>query len=475
MAALSSAGIIELSASRIADLIRSKSISSKQAVTAFLGRIDEVNPVLNAVCERNPRAIEEAEELDRELAEGKIRGPLHGVPFTIKEQFPVQGFKQTQGLLVLKDHVAQEDSVIYKRLRAAGAVLLGTTNQPEFALSYQSNNLVYGKTSNAHDPTRTSGGSSGGEAAIIAAKGSPFGIGGDAGGSIRIPAHYNGLCGLKPTKGAVPNTNCYFIGEGVRMEDMLPLNGEMTTVGPLSRFVEDLELVFSVISGTDFEDSWCFAKPYKFGSSELVDVKKLRVAYFTEIPEAPVTECTKEAVLKVVDMFKKNGNAIAEAVPPGILQSVLLFSRIFGRSGTDTIKYVAFANGADVTDGMKAMLKMMDESNLKLEQAAHYEALLVEWKMHSNKVLRFFKDFDVVVSPAAAFPAPPHDSPLTANVIKNPYAVPWNIAGMPAAVVGDVTRGKGDFSGLPVGVQLIGAPFNEDVLFAACKFVQGSL
>eukprot|EP01114_Cavostelium_apophysatum_P020513 TRINITY_DN689_c0_g1_i1.p2 TRINITY_DN689_c0_g1~~TRINITY_DN689_c0_g1_i1.p2 ORF type:complete len:175 (+),score=44.23 TRINITY_DN689_c0_g1_i1:1265-1789(+) len=174
-------------------------------------------------------------------------------------------------------------------------------------------------------------------------------------------------------------------------------------------------------------------------------------------------------------MFKKNGNAIAEAVPPGILQSVLLFSRIFGRSGTDTIKYVAFANGADVTDGMKAMLKMMDESNLKLEQAAHYEALLVEWKMHSNKVLRFFKDFDVVVSPAAAFPAPPHDSPLTANVIKNPYAVPWNIAGMPAAVVGDVTRGKGDFSGLPVGVQLIGAPFNEDVLFAACKFVQGSL
>eukprot|EP01114_Cavostelium_apophysatum_P005517 TRINITY_DN1665_c0_g1_i3.p1 TRINITY_DN1665_c0_g1~~TRINITY_DN1665_c0_g1_i3.p1 ORF type:complete len:476 (-),score=114.82 TRINITY_DN1665_c0_g1_i3:49-1476(-) len=475
MDSLSDAKIIELSASNIAQLILEKKLTSERTVRAFLSRISEINPTINAVVERNPNVIEEAKELDRELSEGKIRGPLHGVPFTFKEQFPVRGFKQTQGLLALKDHVAQEDSIIYKRLRDAGAVLLGTTNQPEFALSYESNNLVYGRTSNPHDPSRTAGGSSGGEAAIVAAKGTPFGIGSDIGGSIRLPAHYNGICGIKATKGAVPLSKCYYLGEGINTEDVLTLSGEMASIGPLSRFAEDLELVYSVISGTDFNDSFCLVKPYKFGASKEIDVKKLRVGYFTEVPDAPVTECTKEAVLKVVEMLKKNGNVVTEAVPPGIVQSAALFFRVFNRRGTDMMKQIAFANGNDVSQGLKAMFQVMDEGNLKIEQVGQFEGLLVEWKMHCNSVMRFMKDFDVVISPVAAFPAPPHDSPLSLNMFKTPYAVAWNVAGLPAIVVGDVTRGKGDFAGLPVGVQIIGTPYSEDALFAISKFVQGSL
>src|SRR5262245_36081292 len=195
------------SASALAEAIRSKEVSSLEVVKAFLARIAEVNPKLNAVFQiQTEKAMAQAREADAALARGEVKGPLHGVPMTIKDSFDTAGVISTAGTKGRSQYVPTEDATVVARLKAAGAILLGKTNTPELTLAWETDNLVYGRTNNPYDLSRTPGGSSGGAAALIAAGGTPFDIGTDTGGSIRLPSHFCGIAGIRPTSGRVPRT-----------------------------------------------------------------------------------------------------------------------------------------------------------------------------------------------------------------------------------------------------------------------------
>ena len=226
--------LISASATALAKAIRAKKVSSVEVTEAHLKRIETVNSQLNAVVQLTAdTARTEAQAADAAWARGQSKGPLHGVPMTIKDSLDTKGVITTGGTKGQKTRMPTQDATVVARLRSAGAILLGKTNTPELTLAGETDNLVYGRTNNPYDLSRTPGGSSGGAAAIVAAGGSPFDIGSDTAGSIRWPAHCCGIAGIRPTSGRVPRTG-HAIPFGLGAIDML------TQLGPLARFVEDL-------------------------------------------------------------------------------------------------------------------------------------------------------------------------------------------------------------------------------------------
>ncbi|MDH3762922.1 MAG: amidase, partial [Gammaproteobacteria bacterium] len=235
------------SASRIAREIRAAKLTSRQIVEACLERIEQVNPAINAVVQLVAgRALGEADALDRMAAGEQFKGPLHGVPITIKDSLDTEGIVTTGGTLGRRDFVPAQDAPVVARLRAAGAVLLGKTNTPELTFSGETNNLIYGRSCNPYDLARSPGGSSGGSAAIVACGGSALELGSDTGGSIREPAHLCGIAGIKPTSGRTP-----------RSGHIVPYGGVLdclTQIGPMARYVEDLSIALPLICGPDGRD-----------------------------------------------------------------------------------------------------------------------------------------------------------------------------------------------------------------------------
>ena len=239
--------LTHLSATKLAQLIANGDVSAVEVAKAYLARIEEVNPKLNAIVQINPKQVlAEAKWADREKKRGAELGPLHGVPFTMKDQLLTKGMITTNGCPELKGYVPKEDATVVTRLKEAGGILLGKTNVPEMCHHGITDNVVYGQTNNPYNSDHTPDGSSGGEAAIIAAGGSPVGIGTDIGGSIRSPSHACGITGIKPTNRRVPETGML----GAFAPSVSRWNG----VGPMARRVEDLELVLDIISGPDGQD-----------------------------------------------------------------------------------------------------------------------------------------------------------------------------------------------------------------------------
>src|SRR5213080_4945853 len=228
------------SATELASLIRSREVSPVEVIDAHLRRIESINPSLNAIVTLAEDAIDHARAADSALSKGERAGPLHGVPFTVKDTIDTRGLRTTSGSQIRAHHVPERDAPVVARLKAAGAIILGKTNTAEMAIPYETDNPVFGRTNNPYDLSRTPGGSSGGEAAAIAAGLSAAGIGSDLAGSIRVPAHFCGIAALKPTTGIVP------------MEGHLPLAmGTLSlgaSIGPMARRVADLALLFSVIA-----------------------------------------------------------------------------------------------------------------------------------------------------------------------------------------------------------------------------------
>src|SRR6201747_1281132 len=285
-------GIITMSASELARAIQSKKMSSKTVVEAHLERIAKVNPKLNAVVQLTAdSARKEAEEADAALARGEIKGPLHGVPMTIKDTLETAGVICTGGTKGRANYVPKADATAVARLRAAGAIFLGKTNVPELAGAIETDNLVYGRTNNPYDLSRTPGGSSGGESAIVAAGGSPLGLGTDAGGSIRVPAHFCGLAAIKPTSGRVPRTGQFPLPLGAR--------NAVFHVSLLARKVEDLALALPIISGPDYRDHSIVGMP--LGNPGNVKLQDLKVAFFDD---DGVATPTREIIAAVRDSAK---------------------------------------------------------------------------------------------------------------------------------------------------------------------------
>jgi len=223
--------------------------------------------------------VDRARAAEAELISGRELGPLHGVPLTVKDTIDTRGLRTTSGSRLRATDVPDRDATVVARLKAAGAIILGKTNTPEMAVPYETDNPVFGRTNNPHDLDRTPGGSSGGEAAAIAAGLSPAGIGSDLSGSIRVPAHFSGICGLKPTPGRIPATGHFPNSVGP-----FALIG---VVGPMARKVQDLKLLFEVMQGPDIGDPSAVSVPVRWPDRD--ELKKVPIGYFEDDGRTPVT------------------------------------------------------------------------------------------------------------------------------------------------------------------------------------------
>lgn len=445
------------SATAIAAAIRGGAISSREAVDACLARIERVNPALNAavaLCADTARG--EAARADAAVAQGRPLGSLHGVPITVKDSFDTAGLVSTWGTPGRRGFVPAEDATAVARLRAAGAIVLGKTNTPELTLGFESVNPIHGRTSNPYDRSRTPGGSSGGAAAIVAAGGVPLEIGSDTGGSIRLPAHFCGIAGLRPTAGCVSRAG-HAIGPGGAMD-------ALTTIGPLARHVEDLGLALRLLAGPDGRDP--FVVPVPLGDPAQVDVAGLRVAWFTDNGIAPSDADVAAAVRDAVRVLADAGAKTTEHRPAGIERTEPLFMQTM----------MLLEGGASIRRRLEQAGTRIEESSLagftSIPSApdADRVRLHVAWDELRGELLATAARFDLVVSPVCAHAAIRHGEADT-HMRGFTYTMTWNLAGWPGAVV----RAGTSREGLPLGVQLVAPPWREHVALAAAARIESVL
>ena len=445
------------SASKLADSIRQKQASSEEVVRACLQRIEEVNPSLNAVVQvAHERALLEARQADEALARGQLLGPLHGVPMTIKDSLDTAGIISTGGTTGRDSFVPEQDATAVARMRAAGAILLGKTNTPEMTLGGETNNLIYGRTSNPYDLTKTTGGSSGGAGSIIAAGGSPIDLGSDTAGSVRLPAHFCGIAGLKPNSGRVPRTG-HIIPFGLGAVD------SFTQVGPMARYVQDLRLVLPIIAGVDWIDPSIV--PMHLGDPHDVDLKGLRVAVHTYNDIATTTPETTDAVRAAARALEDAGLTIEEEVPAALKRSRQLYDDLVAADGRAWVRRLLEEAGTTefhpwIADALEAPLPI---------SAGEFSALLGEMDRFRSDMLSFIEKFDVVLCPVAISPAFDHGGWPELDTI--PYTCAYNLTGWPGASV----RAGTSPEGLPIGVQVVGRPWREDVVLAVAQQIETSL
>ncbi len=442
------------SASVLAEAIRQKRVSSVEAVDACLRRIEQVNPKLNAVVQLiADTARAEARQADAERARGKLRGPLHGVPFTVKDSFDTAGVISTAGTQGWAKRIPTEDATMVARIRGAGGILLGKTNTPEFTWSDETDNLVYGRTSNPYDLSRTPGGSSGGPAAILASGGSPLDVGSDTGNSIRMPSHNCGIAGIKPTAGRISKS-----GHAISYRGIIE---SWTQVGPMARFVEDLVLVLPLISGVDGRDP--HAVPAPLLDPGRVNVRGLRVVFFTENPLRTPTPETVRTVEAAAATLEGAGARVEAKAPPGVNDATELWHKIVFADGAAWLRRLLQAAG---TEGTGSLGDLPSNEQVPSGQLTLLVEQLDEVR---SRLLRFMEGVDLIVCPVMAMPAVHHGDSSKPGYADG-YNEPHNITGWPVAVV----RAGTSPEGLPIGVQLVGRPWREDVVLAAAKVVEAS-
>jgi amidase len=445
--------ITSKSASELASAIRSKKLTSKAIVEAHLDRIAKVNPKLNAIVQLTAdSARKEADEADAALARGEIKGPLHGVPVTIKDTLETNGVICTGGTKGRANFVPKADATAVARLRAAGGIILGKTNVPELAGALETDNLVYGRTNNPYDLARTPGGSSGGESAIVAACGSPLGLGTDAGGSIRVPAHFCGLAAIKPTSGRVPRTGQFPMPMGAR--------NAVFHVSLIARKVEDLALALPIIAGPDFRDHSIVGMPLL--DPKAVTLRGLKLAYFEDDGAATPTKEIGAAVRDSAKAFMDAGVKVEESRPADASKAATVYfdmSRGDGGAGTR-----AFLKSIG-SDPISPLFEKALTNSVAPAMANTTEALaaFVRWDQFRNSMLRFIENYDAVLSAVAPFPALLHGTSFDEENRRGVgYAQMYNLTGWPSATVRVGTSPEG----LPLGIQVAARPWREDVALA---------
>ncbi len=445
------------SATAMAAAIRERRMSSVEAVSACLARIDEVDPRLNALVRLAPDALERAAAADAALARGEPAGPLHGVPCTIKDSLDTARLGTSVGTLGWRDRVPDRDATVVARLRAAGAIILGKSNTPEFTWSDETENLIVGPSNNPYDLTRTPGGSSGGAAAIVAAGGSPFDIGSDTGDSIRQPAHVCGIVGLKPTSGRVPRT-----GHTPSYRGLLQ---DLTQLGPMARRVEDVALLLPIIAGPDGEDP--HVAPAPLGDPSSVDVAALRIAWFADNGLHTPTAETQQAVRDAASALRDRRATLVEAVPPGLEGAPDLWQRLVDADGKAWLHRLMAAAGSEEPgsfahrgDYRPAPITSADLTKL-VEDIDDLRGRLRAW-LRDERI-------DLILGPAMPQPAVHHGASY-APWFADTYSDVHNLTGWPALVV----RGGTAPGDLPIGVQLVANPWREDVAIAAAFAVEAA-
>lgn len=440
------------SASELARAIRSREVSATEVVDATLQRIAQVNPHLNALVALADDAQERAEAADHALARDQIWGPLHGVPMTLKDSLDTAGVVSTWGTPGRRNFVPDADATVAARMKAAGAILLGKTNTSEFTLSFFASNPIHGATRNPYDLSRMSGGSSGGAAALVAAGGTPMDLGTDTGGSVRLPAHFCGIAGMRPTTGRTPRT-----GHAV------PFGGladSLTQVGPLCRRVEDLALLLNVICGPDGIDPYVIPMPLL--ENREVALSGLRVAYFTDNGAATPTPETQATVERVAGALAGAGCHVEESRLPDGEQSRDLLRGVLNAQGRAWERLALHRAGTALDE--TSMTFVHNNQALTGEELVH---LLERLDRFRSQALQWFQNYDLILSPVNATPALPV-GPIEGQIENFSYTMTFNLTGWPTAVV----RAGTSPEGLPIGVQLTARPWREEVALAGAAYVE---
>lgn len=506
--------ITDLDAVTIAARTRSGELSAQEVVDAHIRRIEQVDARLNAVVIRRfDEARMEARAADERRARGDPLGPLHGVPVTIKEQYSVAGTQTTLGASSRIGYVQRDEGPLVTALRGAGAVILGKTNILQTLAGWESDNPVYGRTVNPWNPDRTPGGSSGGEAAIIAARGSALGLAGDFGGSIRVPAHFCGVHGLKPTSGRLTNDDFTpgLLGNGQELFIPQP--------GPIGRSVADLRLAMAVLARTSEAFTTDCVPPVPWPETERMTVSGMRIGYYEENGLFPVAPAIRRAVVEAVAALKAQGAVVTPVVPPDAAEAMRLFLGAVSAGGGGDYRRLLDGEKpvpqvAGLLQGLSSRPRLVDSILQKVLNARGQRQFArmmgwtgprsteAYWKLVEDRNgfrVRFHRaldegGLDAIVCPPVALPALTHGSngdlfPAFSD------AYTYNVLGVPAGVVA-ATRVRADEEsdrvvstdnaditaqtvergsvGLPVGVQVVARHWREDVVLAVMAALEAA-
>jgi len=465
-----------LSAARLAALIRDRRVTAREVTDAHLAHARAINPRLNAiVADRYQQARIEAHQADEQLASGVEPGPLHGVPCTIKECFALTGMPHSSGLVARRDVYAIQDATGAARLRAAGAIPLGVTNVSELCMWMETNNNVYGRTHNPYDLERIVGGSSGGEGAIVGSGASPFGLGSDVGGSIRMPAFFNGVFGHKPSGGLVPNTGQHPIPTS-------PQALRYLCTGPLARRAEDLPLLLSILAGPDGEDVGCREMRFDPADVARVRISELRVLQVEDDGFTPVSRSLRRAQRDAAARLAALGADVIPTRIEALKQGLGIWSALLSEAN-DTPFLEHMREGRDLrlapellrwalgrsphTFPALGLAVMETLGELVPRQLDQMKAAGVALREELHELLG---EDGVMLYPSYAETAPRHVQPMLVP-IRWVYTALLNVMEVPAT---QVPLGL-DERGLPLGVQVAARPGNDHLTLAVAQTLERAL
>jgi Asp-tRNA(Asn)/Glu-tRNA(Gln) amidotransferase A subunit family amidase len=453
-----------LSALAMAEGIRCKRISPVELVEAHFSQIDRLNPRLNAFVQLDGEgARRQARAAETAVMRHASLGPLHGVPVSIKSSIDVAGMRCEAGTKLRRGCVAAHDAPLVARLRAAGAIILGLTNTPELLMAWETDNLLYGRTNSPWDLSRTPGGSSGGEAAAIASGCSAGGVGSDGGGSIRVPAHFSGICGLKPTPGRVPASGHF-----------PPSGGPFSllgVVGPMARTAGDLKILFEVMQGPDDGDPSAAPVPLRWPGED--DIKSMRIGYFEDDGRTAVTPETRAAVRTAVEALRRAGFQVESFRPEGLEQARQLWWKFFGLAGRMLLDPMVRGHEDELSPILAQFL-----SWTAAEPTPSGQSLLDTWVQRDLLRTQFFSQlqkYPILLCPVASIPAFRHgercwkiDGKLVRYLDAWSYTEWFNLLGSPAVAVPVGESAEG----LPIGVQIAGRPWEEESVLAVAAALE---
>ena len=460
--------ICAMSAAELARRIRNKELSPLEVTRAFLDRIRRRNPEINAFCTvTEEEALKGAEKAEKRLMSGEEPPPLLGVPIAIKDLTPTKGIRTTYGSVFFADHVPDRDSVIVTRAKRAGAVILGKTNTPEFGYAAVTDNPLFGRTNNPHDPGRTAGGSSGGSAAAVAAGMAPIAEGSDGGGSIRIPAGFCGVYGLKPTFGRIPHDT-----GPTRFSIVDPFLHH----GSLSKSVEDAALFLDVFQGPHPDDPFSLPVTERYFPLEPPDLKGWRIAYSPNLDYYEVDREVRAVVEGALCRLEEWGCRVEE-VSLGLEYGEEIVTKTFINLWS---VWFAAHFGHFLKEGRDRMSRGLVST---IEHGLHVSAVEMErWRRNRSEVHRrvekVWESFDLLVTPTLAVTAFPHGrNPEKVNGKPihphNGWMLTYlfNLTGHPAA---SFPCGR-SAEGLPVGMQIIGPRFSEKRILQLSRALEQSV
>ena len=449
-------------ATELAARIRQKSLSPVEVAQAHLDRIERLNPTLNAIVFFAADPLAQAREAEAAVMRGDYLGPLHGVPYTLKDCIETAGMPMSLGSRIYDGYVSQRDAEVYTRLKAAGGILLGKTNMPEFALWWETDNEVFGLTRNPWDLDRTAGGSSGGEVSAIAAGLSPLGLGTDLGGSIRAPASLCGLVGIKPTLGRIPYT-------GIQPQVL----HRAIHVGPIARTVGDVTLGMSILAGADDVDLYSPPVPVPDYASLDAAFSQLRVGW-SPTTGVPVEPEVQQSVAEAAAVMGELGMKVKQVEIPALTEknASAISTVIYTMEARRYMGPIIAGRESELTPMLRA--RFVDGNTFSMEE---YLNAAQEWEELRQAVKEFFTRYDVFLCPTVPMPAFPHGQTefnIEGRTLAGRHTLritlPWDLTGSPAI---SVPFGWSS-DGLPIGVQLVGRHFDELTLLRAARGLEAS-